>query len=194
MRTLLITMLALMMIGLSFGTARADTTYRFSWDHGETTFFRFANNEWLAESTPPDSWDQDVDGSGNLTTFDTPSPQAHSTALSVSGVTVKAKFVIEDVTGSVNIGAFTSSWTFTGHVNFSASGVFSEGQCRTSSFTVSFSGNYDSGTDSSAFTIPSLSGSGSQLCGGASGTVNSHFSLGSSGGRLHFNKFSVTAI
>ncbi len=183
-------------LAMAGGVASADTTYRFHWDHGETTFFKFASNDWLAESTNEDGWDSDVDGSGNLTAFDgDDSSVARTTPYTVGGSTLKAKFIIDDVTGTVNLTNFTASWTFSGRVAFSASGgVVSEGTCTTSSFNVSFSGNYGSGTDSSSFVVPMLSGTGTQACSTHASDINDDLALGGSGAKLHFNKFVIEAL
>ncbi|MBZ0232482.1 MAG: hypothetical protein K8M05_09160 [Deltaproteobacteria bacterium] len=176
-------------------TRTADTTYNFAWDTGETAFFKFASNEWIGQSNPPDSWDADVDANGDLTAFISAQNYAHNTAQTVGmSVTVKAKFVIEDVIGSVDFVNETSYWEITGHVRFSASGLVSEGSCRTTSFVVVFNGGWNAGTDSSTFTIPSLSGSGAQACSTYASELNSDFALGGAGAKLHFNKFRITAI
>ena len=94
----------------------------------------------------------------------------------------------------MNFSNATASWTITGHVAFSASGVVSEGSCKTSSFSVSFSGGYFSGTDSSTFTVPSLSGSGTQACSSHASTINSDLALGGAGAKLHFNKFVIAPL
>ena len=107
---------------------------------------------------------------------------------------MKAKFVIEDVSGSVDFVAETAVWTVTGHVNFSATGLVSEGSCRTTSFTVEHDGSYNAETDSETFTIAALSGSGNQACGTYASTLNSMFALGGAGALLHFNKFSIEPI
>jgi hypothetical protein len=71
---------------------------------------------------------------------------------------------------------------------------FSEGSCKTTSFNVSFSGNWNAGTDSSTFTIAALGGAGTQACGGHASTINSNFALGGAGAKLHFNKFSIEPV
>jgi hypothetical protein len=188
----IVTLGALVLLG---GVASADTTYHFLWDFGEDNFFQFASGDHLAQSSPADSWDSDVDASGNLTFFDGATNFAHSTTHSLGGtVVVKAKFVIENVTGSVNLTAHTASWTFTGHVNFSATGLVSEGSCRTTSFTVSYSNNYLADHASSTFTIAALSGSGTQACGGNAAQLNSWFSLGSGGAFVTINKFNIAPL
>jgi hypothetical protein len=187
-------LLSCAMLALAGGTAFADTTYHFAWPTTETTFFKFASNDWLAESSPADSWDSDVDGLGNLTVFDSTTSVAHTTPYNISGSNIHAKVVIEDVEGSVDFSTHTAVWTITAHVAFSASGFVSEGSCKTTSFDVDFSGDYVAPTDSSTFTIASLSGSGTQACGGHASTINSDFALGGAGAKIHFNKFQITAI
>lgn len=165
----------------------------FNWDTGESTFFKFSSGTWLAESSTPDGWDADLDSSDNITVFDSAIGIAHPTSFVLSGTTpLKAKIVFDDVSGSVDFGAQDAHFTITAHVAFSASGLVSEGSCKTSTFTISFAGHYWAGDDSSTFTVPTLSGSGSQACGGFASTINSDLSLGGSAALLHFNKFVIS--
>jgi hypothetical protein len=129
-----------------------------------------------------------------LTAFVSAQNYAHNTGYTIGLTAIKAKFVIEDVTGDVDLVNETSNWTITGHVRFSASGIISEGSCRTSTFNVSFSGGWNAGTDSSTFTIATLSGAGSQACGTYASTLNSYFALGGAGAKLHFNKFRIVPL
>jgi hypothetical protein len=182
-----------MTMGLA-GAAYADTTYHFQWDHGETHFFEFSSTEWLPEDiNNPDSWDADLNGFNGITAFDATNSVLHPTAQTFGGVTIQARVVIENVTGSVDFINTIGNWSLTAHVAFSATGNFTEGSCKTSSFTITLtSGDYNGGATSSAFTVPSLSGSGSQACSTHSAAVNTAFSLGGTNARLHFNKFTVT--
>jgi hypothetical protein len=181
-----------LLCGLLAGSAYADPTYTFSWDPGETSFFRFANGTSIPQSAVPDSWEGTINGAGALTGFGPGAPKLHNTPLLVSGSVVKMRFTVEGVTGSVNLVAETAVWTITGHVSFTNGGAVLEPSCTTSSFTVSFSGGYNSGTDSSLFKVPALNGAGTQACGGAAATINSTFSNGTTNSKLHFNKFTIT--
>ena len=71
-----------MVMGL-IGVASADTTYHFTWDHGETTFLQFASGDWIGQTTMAnDSWDADMDNTGVITVFDS---AAWSTATAPPG-------------------------------------------------------------------------------------------------------------
>jgi hypothetical protein len=192
-------LVAATMMAVTAGSAKADTTYDFTWPGGETCFFKFASSTCLAiGSTTRDTWEADVDDSdpsdAPITVFDSANDYLHDTGDTIFASTLYAKFVITDVEGSVDFTDATAVWTFTGYVVFSASGYISQSSCKTSSFNVSFSGGYISPTDSSAFTIPSFSGSGTQACGGYYSGLNTTFDLGTSGAKLHFNKFVITAL
>jgi hypothetical protein len=188
---------AVALMVLTAGAARADNVYDFTWQSGETCFFKFASADCLAiTTTGSDYWEADVDdtnpSSAPITFFDSDAAALHDTGYSIISSTLFAKFVITDVSGSIDFTDRTAAWTITGYVTFSASGYISQSSCKTSSFNVSFSGNYVNPTDSSAFNIPALSGSGTQACGGYSSSLNAAFSLGTSGAKLHFNKFDIS--
>ena len=190
---------AVVMVCVTAGAAKADTTYDFTWPGGESCFFKFTNGTCLTIGTSTrDTWEEEVNDSNPsdaiIDVFDSAIDYNHDTGYTILASTLYAKFVITDVEGSIDFTNTTAVWTITGYVAFTASGYISPTSCKTSSFSVSFSGSYISPTDSSAFTIPALSGSGTQACNSYASGLNSTFSLGTSGSKLHFNKFDITAL
>lgn len=193
-RTLLGPTAAIMCVAFSTEIAFGGIdTYEFSWDHGETTWFRFANNEWVGQHSPADYWTADVEDDETIVGFLDSFSQTHSTAASVGGATVTMKLVIKDVAGTFDLLSDAADWTIEAVVRFRAQGQITS-DCDTSSFLVTFDGDYNGGNYSDVFTIPALSGSSSQDCDGWYSALNSHFSLGSSGGYLYFNKFTVAML
>lgn len=182
-------------LGLAVGIAEATIDqYAFSWDFGETTWFRFASTEWIGQDSPSDSWSADVENETTVLGLLDSDHQIHATSKTVDGQVVSMEYILTDVTGTLDLPNESGDWTITGYVRFSAPGEISGTSCRTSSFNVTFDSNYNAGNYSDSFTIPTLSGSGTQACGGWASELNSQFALGSSGAYLYFNKFTVEKI
>ncbi len=175
------------------GVARAITpgTYNFAWDHEDAGWLEFTSGIFITQGLTSDSWDADVDISGNLM-FDDDNAQLHATSALADGVAVNTKLVIEGVTGTWTPSTTSGDWQITAHFTFSAAGVFGAASCTTSSFSIDFNGDYDSSSHVS-FVIPALSGTGTQACNAYYGTINMQFGLGSSGSEVHFDKFVITA-
>ena len=173
------------------GAAGADTTYTFHWDHGEKAFLEFASHDALAQGRPEDSWDADVDSSGNITVFETTNSFPHPTPYAIGTETLEAILVIDHVSGSVDFAHHTAVFTVQAEVRFAATGVVAQGTCRTSTFTISFNGQYLAGADSAPFAVPALSGTGAQACGTSAAFINNKLALGTAGAKLHFNKFQI---
>lgn len=99
--------------------ASADTTYTFAFDPGETAYFRFSTAEWVGQSDPADSWDADVDAFENITAFAPSFPgHQHPTAQSISGATIKMRFVVTGFSGSFDSGLEIANFSITGVVRF----------------------------------------------------------------------------
>lgn len=162
---------------------------------GNYQFWTFASTEKLTSnsSANPEFIDGFADSNGdffyNTSFFDI---YATTQTIGVTGTPIEVQIVVSDVTGTVD---FTTGdeldWQITAQLRFRATGLANVqfSTCRTSTFTIDINGDFVDGINSTAFTIPALSGSGAGACNGHATEINLDFALGSSGASLFLNKW-----
>lgn len=162
---------------------------------GNYKFWKFSSPEQLTSnpSSNPEFIDAYVDSNGDVsysTSFFGTYPSAQT--IGSAGTVIDVQVVVTDVTGIVDFSSgIFFDWEITAQLRFrsiGASGVTTS-NCRTASFTINIDGDFMSGADSAAFTIPALSGTGTGACNGHSTEINLDFDLGSSGAVLTLNKW-----
>lgn len=155
-------------------------------------FLDFSNGKAVTNLSTLNSFTADTDSAGNMT-FAGSAMQVVPTNATFNGHTISVRLQFTDISGTTDLSGTSPNinWTITAKAQFvdSSDGI-STGNCSTATFNISVSGNWNA-TTSSAFTIPSLSGSGSGACNSHASSVNSALGLGTSGATLTLYKFSA---
>lgn len=166
-------------------------TFKFN-VNGSMPFLAFSNGKTATNLASSNYFTADTDSSGNMS-FDGSSMSAVPTNAFLGANNIYVRLQFTDVQGTTDLsGALPNiNWVMTAKAQFvdAADGI-STVNCQTSTFTINVSGNWGN-TTSTAFTIPSLSGSGSGACNTHAAGVSSALGLGSSGATLTLYKFSA---
>jgi hypothetical protein len=164
-------------------------TFKFN-VNGSMPFLAFSNGKTATNLASSNFFTADTDSSGNMS-FGGSSMSSVPTNATLGINTISVRLQFTDVVGTTDLsGAVPNiNWVMTAKAQFvdAADGI-STVNCQTSTFTIYVSGNWGN-TTSTAFTIPSLSGSGSGACNAHAAGVNSALGLGSSGATLTLYKF-----
>ena len=160
--------------------------------NGSMPFLAFSNGKTATNLASTNFFTADIDSPGN-TAWTGSSMSAVPTNANLSGSPIFVRLQFTDVVGTTDLSGTSPNinWVMTAKAQFveAASGITTV-NCQTSTFTINVSGNWGN-TTSTAFTIPSLSGTGSGACNTHAAAVNSALGLGSSGAALTLYKFSA---
>lgn len=157
-------------------------------------FLEFGSGEDIfsyASGGPSSKFRADVDSLGDMD-FISSSTQYYPTSINILGV-VNVKLVISNVVGTTDCSNSTNGsqceidWDVTASLWFDG-GIVSEASCQTSSFSILVTGEWDN-TISAGFTIPDLTGSGSQTCSGLASFMSNYWDFDGGSATLSLYKY-----